>query len=611
MVGLAAAALYLLARGYEGLQHDGILYAGQALLRSRAPALQADPFFSGGSQDAFSLYSLIVAPLYALWGMNATHLLLLLLGLAATAAAVMALLRSLDLQPFAPWGLLAVAVLSPLYGGMRIFGYTEPYLTARTLAEPLALLSLAACVRGRLWAAFALQGLALALHPLMTLPAVVMTWFFAVGQDRRWLWALGLVPALLPLALLGVPPLDRLLQFFDPDWWALVSGISRHLLVTNWDLRDGWRVLTDAGLITAAMALLPRPHRGRLLLRAALAATALLLATSLVGTVGLHSVFITQIQPWRVLWLTHLLAAALAPFVLWSLWRRQGMWRLTAAFIALLLLDAQSSPGYGGPLLLGGLLCAALAWRRVTVSRPVTNLLLVLCLLGILVYSGSHLALQLERIAWLQPHAGLVARVARAATEPLVAVGLTALLWAGAARTLWVQRAAVAAAGLGLCLALAAWDRRDDFARLVEAQPPKPPFTPMIPVHATVYWPDNVGAIWSLLGRASHFSRLQSAGALFGRATALTIAPRREAYQRIDAAREQCESGAAIGGERQALAACATPRMDLLVELCSAPAHPDFLVFGTPLPVAPLSVLSTRRARFSLYACGQFRQPAP
>lgn len=612
VTGLAAATLFLVARGYEGLQHDGILYSGQTLLHTRVPALRSDPFFSSGSQDAFSLYSLLMAPLYDALGSNVTHLALLLMGLGASALAVLALLRSLGLQAFAPWGLLAVAVLSPIYGGMRIFGYTEPYLTARTLAEPLALLSLAACVRGRLAVGAALLALALALHPLMALPAVVVAWLYAVALDRRWLWALAAVPVIVGLGALGVSPLDRLLRSFDPTWWDIISTLSRHLFLNEWALRDWQIVLTDAGLIAAAWVMLPAAQAGRRLLAASLGATGLMLAASAIGSVLLHSVLITQIQTWRVLWLTHLLAMALSPFVLWQLWQRQGLWQLTAAFAALLLLDAQASVSYGAPLLLGAVLSAGLAWRGVTVSSRVKRGLLVLCALGLVGFSATHLMLQLDRISWLQPHAGLAARPAKVVTEPLIALGLVALLWAGARhRHRGANITALGLAALGLVAALLTWDRRDAFARLVETPPPNPPFTRFIPVDATVYWHDNLGAIWSLLGRASHYSRMQSAGSLFGRETALTFAPRRAAYRAIDEAREQCEAGSAIGGDRQALIRCATPSPALLADLCSQRERPDYLVFESPLQAPPLSVLTAGPRRFSLYACTQFQRAAP
>lgn len=610
VVGLASSALYLLARGYEGLQHDGVLYFAQALVRGRTPALRADPFFSGGSQDAFSLYSLLIAPLYELWGPSFTHQALLLLGLAASALALLALLRDLGLRACAPWGLLAVAVLSPMYGGLRVFSYTEPFLTARTLAEPLLILSLIANLRGRLGLALGLLAVALTLHPLMTLPAVAVAWLMAVMRDRRWLWVLGLVPVVLALGYRGMSPMDRLLQFYDPLWWALVEDTNKQVVLTNWNRRDAWYALTDVGVLAFAMKLLEPRQPGRQLLAALLAATALLMAVSHVGTVVLHNVLITQIQPWRILWLTHLLAAGLAPFVMWQFWQRGGLWRLTSAFLALALLDAQSSAGHGWPLLPGCLLSAGLAFGGVTVSRAVQRLLLGLCALGIVAYSGTHLAWQLERIDWLQPHAGLVERLARTAMEPLFAAGLVGVLAWWASRGAWARRAALALSGASLCLAAAAWDRRDELARLTESPPARPPFVELIPVGATVYWPDNLGAIWGLLGRTSHYSRHQAAGMLFNHTTAETFAPLRKAYKHIEEFRMRCEMGVALGGTREMLGECITPRMDLLVELCSQPAHPDFMIFGTPLPVAPLSVWSVDQARFSLYACRQF-QAAP
>lgn len=604
---LAAFALFLLARGYEGPQHDGVLYFGQALVRERAPVLQQDPFFSGGSQDAFSLYSRIVAPLYDLMGIAATHQALLLLGLVGSALALILLLRRLGLGNWSHWGLLAVAVLSPLYGGKRIFSYTEPFLTARSLAEPLLIASLVALARGGLRAAALLQVAALALHPLMALPACVVTWLLAVSRDRRWLLTLLLVPIALLLGQQGVAPLDRLLQAYDPFWWSMVSDLNLQVVLSNWDLRDWWVVITDAALLGgAAQALAPNPQ-GRRLVIALLTATGLLLAASFAGTVASYNVLITQLQLWRVLWLTHLLATAIAPWLLWRLWHQGGLWRVSAGFIVLLLLDGQTSAGHGGPLLLGWLLCAMLAVKRVAISEAVQRLLLGLCLLSALWYCGAHLLLQLERLYWRYPASGIGLRVIRILTEPLVAAGLAGLLalWCGRGRLM--ARLAVTMATLGLLGAAVSWDRRDDLARVTEAPGAHPPLAAQIPPSATVFWPDNVAATWGMLGRVSHYSSQQRAGMLFNRATALAIAPLRNVYLRIDEARKQCEMGAALGGTPQTLAACATPAPALLRELCGGTVHPDFLVFATPLPVAPLSTWSTTTDRYSLYRCGQFQ----
>ncbi|MDP1051722.1 hypothetical protein, partial [Klebsiella quasipneumoniae] len=70
------------------------------------------------------------------------------------------------------------------YGGLVLLAFGENFLTARTLAEPLCLWALVAMVANRpAWAASALLGAA-ALHPLATLPAMVICWLLACAHDR-------------------------------------------------------------------------------------------------------------------------------------------------------------------------------------------------------------------------------------------------------------------------------------------------------------------------------------------------------------------------------------------------------------------------------------------
>jgi hypothetical protein len=133
---------------------------------------------------------------------------------------------------------LAMAGLAHFYGAHRIFQVMEPFATARTLAEPLALLALAALLRGRLaWAAVALAG-ATACHPLVALPAALVGWVFLVLQHRRWAWlALRRAP-IVALAVAGVEPFARLLQRYDETWFAVTVYSSSDVFVSEWARRD-------------------------------------------------------------------------------------------------------------------------------------------------------------------------------------------------------------------------------------------------------------------------------------------------------------------------------------------------------------------------------------
>ncbi|MFX7949498.1 hypothetical protein ABTK52_19180, partial [Acinetobacter baumannii] len=59
-----SALIWLLVRPYQGIVHDARLYGLQVLARVSPGAFHADLFLAYGSQDSFSIFSLIVRPLY-------------------------------------------------------------------------------------------------------------------------------------------------------------------------------------------------------------------------------------------------------------------------------------------------------------------------------------------------------------------------------------------------------------------------------------------------------------------------------------------------------------------------------------------------------------------
>ena len=61
-------ALNALAYPYAGITHDARLYAMQVQNRIASGAYNDDLFFRYGSQDSYSLFSTLVAPVAASWG---------------------------------------------------------------------------------------------------------------------------------------------------------------------------------------------------------------------------------------------------------------------------------------------------------------------------------------------------------------------------------------------------------------------------------------------------------------------------------------------------------------------------------------------------------------
>lgn len=605
---LAALALLMLARPYEGVQHDGMLYFGQVLQRSRVPGLGGDPFFAGGSQDQFSLYSSLLDPLYSWFGPALTHQGLLLTSLLISACLVSRLLGRWTSAP--AWGLLALAVMSPIYGGLHKFSITENFLTARSLAEPLLLASLVALARDRLAHAAAWQLAAALLHPLMALPGLAATWILALQRDWRWLWLLALPLAGVALGLAGVAPMTRLVAVYDPFWWSQVSGSNKQVVLSNWTWADALTVLTDTALLATAARSAWVPDDGRRLLIAITLCTIALLGVHAIGTDLLHSVLLTQLQPWRVLWLTHLLSTVLAPYLLWRAWQRRGLWRLSAALLALTLMNNHAGGAYGAPLLAGWIATSACAWRGMQISNRATWLGIASCSLLLLTMAGLRLSLELERLYWHPPVSPTLGIASHIITTPMLAFTL-----AGIAAIGWPQRKAWRTAGaalglLSLTAAILCWDRRDELNRAIEAVPSPAPFEDQMPADATVFWPEQLAGTWGLLQHASHYNRQQGAGLLFNRATAELMAPRRAAYQGINDDFEQCEIGSVFGRSPAQLAACAVPSVTRLRTLCAGALHPDYIVVQHPLPIAPLATWTTGRVTLRLHDCSQFGAPS-
>lgn len=610
---LAIAAWMLAAHPYWGVWHDGTLYFGQVLLHSRVPQLSEDLFFASGSQDRFSVYSQVVAPLYALLGQPATHVIAVLCSWLAMGAGVLALLRPLQPQPAAGlWGLLAFAVTAPIYGGGWVFGYAEQFLTARSFAEPLLLWSLVALLRQRLALAAGLVAPAMLFHPLQTLPVLVVMWCHLVLARRRWLWALALLPLLAAAGAAGVPPWDGLLRRYDPYWWSLVDTVNTQVLPTNWSASDAVTVVLDVAILVTVAHLRSADAFSRLLKAAALAA-AVMFCACLVLVDGLHLVLPTQLQLWRVHWIVHLIAVSLAPWLVARLWRLGGFWPVSAAALTLALLTAHvdSPHRVGAVLLWAGVSLIALRVRDVSAA---TRRLACTCIaLAIAATAALRLGTVMALQSWQFADAGWSGLFLLAASFPATAMPAFAGLLALERRSAVGRALAGGLAAAFLATVALHWDQRTDLARATEHPSASHPFQAQIPKNATVYWPGQLAPVWGLLERTSHFSPQQGSGMLFHRHNALSFGERREIYRAISEDEARCRDGAMLAEDRQALRGCEKPSTARLQALCASPDQPGFLVLPEPLATPPLATWQLPSHRepprtFALYAC---RQLAP
>ena len=171
------------------------------------------------------------------------------------------------------WGMLAFAAAMPhTYGGLGEFGYAEPFLTARSVAEPLALLALWQLMRGRLAAAIGLAVAGAAFHPLIVVPVLVVGWVMLVMRRRSWAWLGGVLVVVPLLAVAGVPPFPNLLHAFDPRWLDVVRSVNPQVFAASYTRLDWAPLVFDAFILVLLLRSARTPAAAAQLARAILVA---------------------------------------------------------------------------------------------------------------------------------------------------------------------------------------------------------------------------------------------------------------------------------------------------------------------------------------------------
>lgn len=603
-------ALVLLCNPYRGVRHDAMLYLAQALRHLGAPWTSVDLQFLGMSQDRFSVFSTVFSPLVQALGVQDAELLCVLVCNAAFFAAAWRLFRGLP--PLERWtAVVALALLPRCYGADHTFQVAEPFLTARSMAEPLALLGLAWVVEGRLVAAAAAGVLALAMHPLMALPVFALAWLWWPDGRRKWQLAAIVSVLSVVLALAGVAPFDGLFRRYDTAWLYIVQQANAFVFLHLWQL-PGWQQFAfDAMLLALGARRAPAPY-ARLFVRAIWLSAGALLLNGLVVDV-LHLRLFTQLQIWRASWIGHVLSAPALALLVFDLWRRPGLPRLAAAMVLLaaVFVGAQTESAW----IIGA--CAGVAVlaadRGVHAPARAIVLGLLACAIAALGITVVDWFLSVDEVG-LGDLSGI--QVGRVSSIPVLLPVITGSLafvaaWT-ATRASLAWHAASAAALVGVAgLAATQWDQRSDWSRLIESQAGvEHPFDRFIPPTATVLWTDHALATWSLLGRSAYFAKAQAAGTLFSRELGMEVLHRLKVVAPIDIQTSVCRSLALTGFAGKAAADCEPDEL-AIADVCHlVPPGPDFVVLESPLKKTPAIAHWTWRpqdssptADYYLYDC--------
>jgi hypothetical protein len=303
---------------YGNLVHDARLYAFQVQNQMSGGAFAGDLFLRFGSQDEFTPFSRLVAPIAAVFGIDWTFFSLFLVFDALLILALQRLVIALvEDRVTAAVALLATVVAALPYGGLRIFHVFEFFFTPRLISCGLVLFALERTLRRQYVAGLAFAAAATVIHPLMGFAAVAIGLWCAILDrlPRRWIVAAIVVAAAAGIAVLGYRPLGvRVFGTLDPEWLEVTRQASAYNFPAFWTTRDWINVAMSIALPAWAAVMLwdESPHRARFLG-----------VSAVLGVVGVVTMFVAgaapyrillQGQPYRALWV---LAALRIPIAFW------------------------------------------------------------------------------------------------------------------------------------------------------------------------------------------------------------------------------------------------------------------------------------------------------
>jgi hypothetical protein len=249
------------------------------------------------------------------------------------------------------------------------------------------------------------------------------------------------------------------------------------------------------------------------------------ISATLIGADFGHNVFVTELQPWRALWLLTLTAHLFVVPLLATLFGSAKIESLTRATLLTALFSLFASKFVGSIMVAAPMMAVAasgLAWQWQT-RRPLSTVPRLFCSTAIaLTAAGTALFLifgfQLLFEEWREHFWSALEAAAIGGTVLGLMVIATTKQIKGMRGLAWAATAAILLVPVVLLL----WDQRTPWTKFVESEPPIPAdLANAIPPHATVYWEGGLEFLWFDWKRSDYISCSQGTGAVFFRDTAL------------------------------------------------------------------------------------------
>jgi len=530
-LALMLVALWALTHRYQGLAHDGELYALQALARIH-PALRTDLYLQNTSQDRYTIFSRIYASFIEIFGLQNAELLLFVSCTACFLGAAWILARRLSNRE-AAWPTVALLITTVgYYGAYQIFHYSEDYLTARSLAEAMVITSLACHFCGWRRMSLLIAIAALFVHPLMALPGVLLLICLWLPLRQAVIGSVAGILAALGIAITAriEPAAMHFFTVLDPVWLDVVRERSQFLFLQYWSAQD-WELCARPFVCLTITALTVDDERIRELCAAAMIVGATGLAVALIACAIGPVAILLQGQAWRWVWITGFVSVLLlAPTVL-RVWRDEKC----GPICSVLLVVGWTCSAVDGLACTEAVLILWLA--RAHISARVAQYL------GWAAYMVSALV-----VAWIlakfwtfasspagepgRDHS-LAGRLGEFFELRIPALVLAGLFWRWigkdrSARVVTLVCAALLGASVvilpGTFKQLGTAGTRAEIAEFAGWRSAIPPTSTVLLVPAR----NSASFAWFTLGRTSYMSVNQSSGVVFARATALEVRRRSE-----------------------------------------------------------------------------------
>lgn len=526
------AILWVATRPYHGVVGDARLYMVQALRELHPTRFANDLYFQFGSQDRFTVFSRLYAPLVSMLGVGNTGITLVVIGQSLWVGGLLYLALSL-IRPRS-YALLSAAITIALPSAYAVWltGYGEPFVTPRLFAEALTMLALGLLLRRHTLWALGILVLSATIHPLMTLPGVALAFLYlALGQPLWWMVIAGGFIAVAGLSIGGVQPFANLRLTFDPQWLAIAKVRDGMCFITRWHADAYLRVLgTIALAILALMSAEPRDRRffGSVLV----IGIGGIVCTSL-GADLAHNVFISEIQSYRSMWLLTLITnLLLIPLFSELIYRGDAVDFTRFMFIVTLfcLFISRFIPAIifiAAPM--ATITSLAGIWQFMT-NRQLPFYIRYFCLLLVSLCCAATILFVYGYKVSLEPLPEEFRRSLYSSALVIAALGIMVfqVMAVGPQRPgrllPWLTVALFAAALLG-------WNARTPWTQFVESSRPVPEsLAAFLPQNASVYWEGGVRMLWLRLERPSYFSCAQGTGSVFFRGTAIAYQHRAESF---------------------------------------------------------------------------------